>query len=209
MSENIEFEQSNRRSDGEQTHSLILEEAVRLASIEGLSSLTIGRLAERSGISKSGLYAHFGSKKRLQLEVIEAARQIYVREVIERGLAAAPAGLARLRSLCEAYLSYVERRVFPGGCFFFALIAEYDAQPGQFNDEISADAAEWESLLTGLIVEAQSRGEVKETIDPAQLFFELEAALEFTNCRYVLHGDPQILERGRAMVAAALERAMT
>jgi AcrR family transcriptional regulator len=195
-----------RRSDGEQTHATILEEAVRLASIEGLGALTIGRLAQVSGISKSGLYAHFGSKKRLQLETIEAAREIFVREVIQPGLEV-PEGLRQLEALCVAYLSYVERHVFPGGCFFYALMSEFDAQPGTFHEEIVADNREWLGLLTSAAATAQAKGEIDPRIDPDQLVFELEAALELANCQYVLHRDPVALERARTAVRSTLERA--
>ncbi|MGA7269823.1 MAG: helix-turn-helix domain-containing protein, partial [Acidimicrobiia bacterium] len=95
----------SRRSDGEHTHALILDKAVALASVEGLEGLTVGRLAAELGMSKSGVYAHFKSKRRLQTEVIEAAREVFAREVIGPGMAE-PQGLSRLRGLCEAFLTY-------------------------------------------------------------------------------------------------------
>jgi AcrR family transcriptional regulator len=205
MSGNTVSEQPKRRSDGEETHSVILEKAIRLASIEGLSSLTVGRLAASAGMSKSGLYAHFGSKEQLQIEVIEAARAIFVREVIEPGLDSPP-GIERFRSLCYAYLSYVERFVFPGGCFFYALVAEFDAQPGKFRDELLADRREWESLCAETIRDAQERGEVDSRVDPYQLAFEVEGALELANVKYTLERDPAVIERGRAAVDAAIDR---
>ena len=115
--------QRRTRSDGERTRRAILETAVRLATIEGLERLSIGRLAEESRVSKSGLFAHFRSKEKLQLATIEAAREIFVREII----APAEAALVpreRIEQLCERFLSYVERLVFPGGCFFAVAAAE-------------------------------------------------------------------------------------
>jgi AcrR family transcriptional regulator len=206
MIENTSPEQPQRRSDGEETHGAILEEAIRLASIEGLSSLTVGRLAEKVGLSKSGLYAHFGSKERLQMEVIEAARRVFEREVIYPGFSA-PEGAARIRSLCYAYLSYLERRVFPGGCFFFAMLAEFDAQPGRFREEVSADRREWEALMEQQIGIAQEQGEIDPQVEPAQLVFEIEAAMELANLRYNLDRDPAIIDRARATVSAAIDRA--
>jgi AcrR family transcriptional regulator len=207
MSGNTLSGQPQRRSDGEETHHAILEEAIRVASIEGLSSLTLGRLAEKAGMSKSGLYAHFGSKEQLQLEVIETARRIFEREVIGPGLSA-PEGLGQFKGLCDAYLSYLERRVFPGGCFFYTLVAEFDAQPGRFHDEVSADRQEWEHVLEQIIVTAQEQGEIDPQIEPAQLVFEVEAAMELANVRYNLDRDPQIIDRARSTVLAAIERSL-
>jgi AcrR family transcriptional regulator len=97
--------------------------ATQLASVDGIHGLTIGKLAEALGVSKSGLYAHFGSKDQLQLETIAAASAVFEREVLGPALQA-PEGLSRLQALCDAYFSYVERGVFRGGCFFAALLAE-------------------------------------------------------------------------------------
>src|SRR5262245_61664543 len=102
-----------RRSDGKRTHEAILDTAARLASIEGVRGLSIGRLAEATGVSKSGLFAHFGSKERLQLETIAAAGAVFEREILEPAFEA-PAGRPRLDTLFTAYFSYLERRVFPG-----------------------------------------------------------------------------------------------
>ncbi len=199
-------EPPKRRTDGEQTHAQILDIAMRLASIEGLGSLTIGRLARELGVSKSGVFAHFRSKQRLQKETIEAAREIFSREVTEPALAA-PEGLARLEALCEAFLSYVERGVFPGGCFFAQILAEFDAQPGEIRDEVLADQRDWVSLLEELIQDAVRRGELDKATDVGQLAFELSAALEFSNYLSTLHRDPAIAERGREAVRGAIARA--
>src|SRR3954463_12933477 len=103
------------RADGERTRDAILRTAASLATVDGLEGLSIGNLATATGISKSGLYAHFGSKQELQLATVEKAQQILDAEVIQPALAARP-GLAQLEAACEAFLSYVQRRVFPGGC---------------------------------------------------------------------------------------------
>lgn len=194
-----------RRSDGEQTHATILDEAMRLASIEGLNGLTIGRLADVAGISKSGLYAHFGSKERLQLETIEAAWQVFEREVIHPALAA-PEGLARIEALCDAYVSYIERGVFPGGCFFAGLLTEFDAQPGPIHDLVADGNQQWVEFQISLISRAQELGEIDPSVDPEQLAFETEALLEFAGYLYILHRDPAKLKRGRAAAHAILDR---
>src|SRR5437764_8761184 len=118
-----------RRSDGERSRNAILREAAQLATVEGLAGLSIARLAEAVGMSKSGLFAHFGSKEDLQLATIETASAIFDAEVI------APADqkttpLEKIEMLCEQFLSHVERRVFPGGCFFASAAAEFDTHPG-------------------------------------------------------------------------------
>src|SRR5271170_1309015 len=114
-------------TNGARTRTAILQTAADLASVEGLDGLSIGRLASELAMSKSGLFAHFGSKEDLQLAAIEEARQRYVQEVITPALAAG-SGITRLYALCEAFLSYIERGVFPGGCFFAAAVAEFDGK---------------------------------------------------------------------------------
>lgn len=195
-----------RRSEGERTHAAILEAATRIASVDGIHGMTIGRLAEALGVSKSGLYAHFGSKEQLQLETIEAAQSIFEQEVVRPALDA-PEGLRRLETLCHAYISYVERQVFPGGCFFASLLAEMDARSGPIHDLVlSMERARVEGLAE-LVREAQRHGEVASGLDVEQLAFELQACLELTNYHFVLFRDPQVLERGRGAVATILERA--
>src|SRR5207248_10821242 len=100
---------------GERTRQHILERAIDVASVEGLEGLTIGRLAEELEMSKSGLFAHFGSKEELQLATIDAAKQRYIDEIF-RGAIRAPRGYPRLVAICRAWLAYLKRGVFPGGC---------------------------------------------------------------------------------------------
>lgn len=195
-----------RRSDGQHTHAAILDAAVRLASIEGLGSLTIGRLASELGVSKSGVFAHFRSKQRLQQETIAAAEEIFQREVLQPGMAA-PQGRARLERLCEAYLSYVEREVFPGGCFFAHLLAELDATDGPLHDTLANGQQGWVGLLEQQITTAQSAGELDAGLDPRQLAFELYAPLELANYFATLYRDASFVERGRAAVTATIARA--
>src|SRR4051812_29852039 len=124
-----------QRADGARSRQAILTAATQLATVEGLDGLSIARLAEHVGMSKSGLFAHFTSKEDLQLATIDAAAELYNREVTQPGMAAPP-GLARVESLCEAFLSYLERGVLQGGCFFIAAAAEFDAKPGPVKDRL-------------------------------------------------------------------------
>lgn len=195
-----------RRSDGEETHAAILEKAMELASMEGLGSLTIGRLARELGMSKSGVFAHFRSKKRLQRETIEAARRVFAREVMRPALAA-PEGLQQIEAFCEAYLSYVERGVFPGGCFFAHMLAEFDAQDGPLHAEAVADQRGWSEMVGRLIRVAKKRGEIDPRTDEAQFAFELYAPLELANYLSTLHRDPGMVDLGRRAVRATIARA--
>src|SRR5436305_13850324 len=106
----------HRHTAGERSRQTILETAAQLATVEGIDGLSIGRLADAVGMSKSGLYAHFRSKEELQLATIEAANEIFEREVLAP--AAGSKGLEQLRRLADGYLSYIEADFFPGGCFF-------------------------------------------------------------------------------------------
>lgn len=181
---------------------------MRLASIEGLGSLTLGRLARELDISKSGVFAHFRSKQQLQHETIEAAEAVFTQEVIEPGLDA-PEGLGQLEALCEAYLNYLERGVFPGGCFFAQLLAEYDAPSGTIHDTLAEGQRGWLGLLEGLITAAQDQHELDPGADPRQMSFELYAALELANYLSTLYRDPALIDRGRTAVRATIARART
>ena len=136
---------------GERTRQTILEAAVDIASVAGLEGLTIGQLATKLSMSKSGLFAHFGSKEELQLATVEAARSVFIREVIEPTFAA-ERGLARLWQLCDAWFSYVSSKVFRGGCFFAAAAAEFDSRPGPVRDRIAAIMKEWLSTYFPIFV---------------------------------------------------------
>ncbi|MFV8835977.1 TetR/AcrR family transcriptional regulator [Aquisalimonas sp.] len=203
---NRDHDGPRRRSDGEQTHAHILDAAMRLASIEGLGSLTIGRLARELGVSKSGVFAHFRSKQRLQEETLHAAEAVFQREVLQPGLNA-PEGLARLESLCNAYLSYVERGVFPGGCFLAQALAEFDAQTGPLHDAVARGHQTWLELIEDQIIAAQRLKELDPLIDAGQLAFELCAPLELANYLATLYRDPEITARGRAAVRSIIARA--
>jgi AcrR family transcriptional regulator len=179
---------------------------MELASIDGLGSLTLGRLARELGMSKSGVFAHFRSKERLQRETVGAARRVFAREVLNPALAA-PEGLGQIEAFCEAYFSYLEVGVFPGGCFFAHMLAEYDAQSGPLHDEALADQRGWNRLIGRMIRAAMERGEIDPSTDGVQLAFELYAPLELANYLSTLHRDPGLLEHGRRAVRDTLARA--
>ncbi len=193
-----------KTSHGAKTRQAILATAADVASVDGLDGLTVGRLAAELSMSKSGLFAHFGSKQDLQLATIEEARHRYVREVIEPALAAGT-GIRRLHALCESFLSYIERGVFPGGCFFASAMAEFDAKaPGPVRDRIAECQAQWMDTLERTAANAQAAGELDTSTDPQQLAFELEAALLSANWYYHLYHDPAYLQRARRAVGDRL-----
>jgi AcrR family transcriptional regulator len=194
------------RVDGLRSRRTILDAAARLATVEGLEGLSIGRLAEHIGMSKSGLYAHFGSKEELQLATVETAAKIFRDDVINP-TETVEAPLARLEALCEAFLSHLERRVFPGGCFFVSAAAEFDTHPGPVKEEVALFLRGWLGTLEDLAAGAQRDGDLDRAEDPAQLAFELDAYLLMANMAYLLHNDPHTLDRARTAIQARLTRA--
>jgi AcrR family transcriptional regulator len=199
--------QRKPRADGERSRRAILDAATKLATVEGLDGLSIGRLAEHIGMSKSGLYAHFGSKEELQLATVEAADEIFTAVVLAPAEQAATP-LARLETLCEAFLVHVERRVFPGGCFFASVAAEFDTHPGPVKERIAQSLQGWMDLLARLVREAQAAGELPAE-DPEQVAFELDGYLLIANMSFVLSGDANVTDRARRAVAARLGRPRT
>jgi AcrR family transcriptional regulator len=191
------------RTAGDRSRRAILEAAARLATVEGLEGLSIGRLADEVGMSKSGLYAHFRSKLELQLATIATAEEVFRHEVMEPGRATPP-GTGRIYALCDAFLSHVERGVFPGGCFFAAAAAEMNVRPGPLRDRIAEFVGGWMQAIGDAVREAQSEGEIRPEIDPAQLAFETNALLVAANLAYPLFGEPGILERARQGVRERL-----
>lgn len=187
------------RTKGEQTRSAILDEAARLATVVGLDGLSVGGLAKAIGMSKSGVYAHFGSKRELQLSTIESARVTFTEEVLRPALEA-PKGSGRLLSACEEFLSHVERGVFPGGCFFSAAAVDVASWPGPVRDAISGQRTAWLAVLERLAREAQELGEIDSDQDPAQLAFELQALLAAANTAFILQGDPIVFQQARCAV---------
>ena len=191
------------RADGERTRSAILRTAASLATVDGLEGLSIGNLAAATGISKSGLYAHFGSKQELQLATVDEAERILTAEVIQPALAAPP-GLGQLAAACEAYFSYVERPVFPGGCFFAATALEMGTRPGPVKDRVAATQNGFTALLRSFAATAIEQHELPAREDPDWLAFELHAILLGADTKFVLNDDPAILDLARQVVRQRL-----
>jgi len=194
-----------RRADGERSRAAILEEATRLATIEGIEGLSIGRLADEVGMSKSGLFAHFGSKEELQLATVEQADAVFRADVLEPA-AEATTGRERLERLVDGFLRYIEVETYPGGCFFASVLAEVDMRPGPVRDRLVVFLNDWLGRLEVAIRDAQSEGDLDASEDPAQLAFEVEAALLTANAQFVVSRSYEPIERARRMIARALSR---
>jgi AcrR family transcriptional regulator len=155
-------------------------------------------------VPKSSDYALFGSKQELQLATVNAARASFVAEVVAPALAETKPGHERLRALSEGYLSYVERRVFPGGCFFVAASAEVGGRPGRVHDHVARVQQQWQEILAAEADAAAEKRELPEGSDPEQLAFELGVILAGTDIVSVLHDDDRAVARARSAVERRL-----
>ncbi len=196
------------RSDGLHSRETILNAAARLATIEGLEGMSIGRLADYIGMSKSGLYAHFGSKEELQLATVDTATRIFQHEVIEPTESIADP-TERLEALCDAFLGHLERDVFPGGCFFISAAAELDTRPGPVLELVNDVIDGWTSMFAELLQQAQEQGFVTRDEDTAQLAWELDSFLVMGNMGWVVNKQQTPLDRARKAFRARLALART
>jgi len=172
---------------GSETRASILGRAVDLASVEGLEGLTIGRLAAELRMSKSGLFAHFGSKQELQLATIGAAAERFRAAVIDPALDL-PDGAPRLRAMAERYLDQLED--YSGGCFWAATSAEHDDRPGPVRDAIAASLDAW-------LRELERQARIAGVEHPERFAFELFSLVMGANARYRLSGDRQVFKYAR------------
>lgn len=195
-----------RRSDGERTRNAILREAGRLATVEGIGGLSIARLAQAVGISKSGLFAHFGSKEELQVATIEMARTVFTEEVIDPALTS-PTGLERVQALGEHFLLYVEGGLYPGGCFFASVAAEMAMRPGPVRDGAVQVQEEFIGQLERAVRDAQGEGAIDAREDGAQLAFELGGFLSLANAQFAVSGQSAPIERARRALKGRLAAA--
>jgi AcrR family transcriptional regulator len=204
----VEKPTRRRRSDGERSRHAILREATRLATVEGIDGLSIGGLARAIGMSKSGLYAHFGSKEELQLATIDTAEGVFNADVIAPAMQSDD-GLPRAQALCERFLSHVERGVFPGGCFFSSVAAELDTRPGPVRDRITAFLSEWAELIASSLAAAQRQGDLNSDASIDQIAFELNAMLAQANAVFLLYGDRKAFDLARRAIRDRIAQAAT
>jgi len=183
---------------GEQTRAAILDEALKIASKLGLEGLTIGSLADATGMSKSGLFAHFGSREDLQLAVLEHAAQLYGEKVfvpvlkIERGL-------PRLRALFERWLDWALESGLPGGCIMISAAIEYDDRPGPIRDAAIANQHRGNAITKKAVRLAIDEGHLAPSTDPEQISFEMLGIVLASHNHRRLLGDREA--RKRALTA--------
>ena len=180
-----------------------LAAAVDLASVIGLEGLTIGGLADRLGMSKSGLVGRFGSKEQLQLATLAQAAEIF-RRIVYEPASAAPPGLGRLHAICDSWVSYLGRPPFPGGCFLTTAMVEFDARPGPVHDMVKKVMRRWLALLEREITTAVENGELPAETDPKDVAFTINALAVGTNCDFQLNRNRESLRRARRAMAAVL-----
>lgn len=183
-------------SKGDLTRTAILEAGVEVAAMEGLESLSIGPLADRVGLSKSGLYAHFRSKEGLQLAVLEHARGDFVTHVLVPALKA-PRGEPRLCSIIDHWLAWSASKAGGGGCVFIAAAAAYDDRPGAVRDLLVQTQQDWIDDLNLTVTKAQNEGHFRSDLDPAQFTYELYGLILAHHFYTRLLGDASSPDRTR------------
>ncbi|GII81812.1 TetR family transcriptional regulator [Sphaerisporangium rufum] len=184
---------------GMRSREAILEQAVSLASVEGLDGLSLGRLATATGTSKSGFFAHWRDKEQLQLDAVDWAGRQWTEQVMAPALRA-PAGVRRLFALHEARLRFYGEGVLPGGCFFFTVQAEFDDRPGAVRDRVARALRAWQECMRRLVAEAIAMGELAASVDVAQLAYEIDALGEMVIIHSRLHDGPAALGYARRAV---------
>src|SRR3954470_23535370 len=200
----VNMERTRRtRSDGDRRREAILTAAVSLATVDGLEGLTIGNLAGSLGMSKSGVYAHFGSKQDLQLATVDEAGRIFRAEVIEPALAA-PRGLAQLVAVCDAFFDHLLRHTFPGGCFFAGAALEMGTRPGPVKEQIAEFQSGLTALMRQFILTAVEQHELPDDEDPDALAFELNGIILAANTGFVLGQGPAALDVALSIVRRRL-----
>lgn len=192
-----------RRQRGDKTRRSVATRAAALASIDGLSGMTLSQVAAELGMSKSSIQAAFATKEQLQLAAVQAASETFVREVVTPAMAAAE-GAARLRALTEAWLAYVEHRVFPGGCFMVATLSEFDSRPGPVRDALRQARHAWLQLLERNVRLAQAAGEIDTQPAPALVAFEVDALLSMANVQRNITDDVSALDDARRLIELRL-----
>lgn len=188
---------------GEQTRAAIVDSALELSARVGLEGLTIGALAERMQMSKSGVFAHFGSREDLQIAVLRAYERRFVDDILRPALQA-PRGLPRLRGIFERWL---ERTAIEAesGCILISGASEYDDRPGAVREVLVGMVRSWQRELSRAIQQAVEVGDLAPDADPADLVFEMYGVI------LALHHDARLLGSGGAPARArrTFERLLT
>ena len=188
---------------GQDTKAAILDAAVAIASEVGFTSLTIGQLAEHTGMSKSGLFAHFRSKEAMQLETLDWARERFT-DIVIRPTLAAPRGEPRVRALFDRWLEW-ETGALRGGCIFVTASAEFDDQPGPMRDAVVRNQQDWMEFLATVAGTAVAEGDFRADLDTEQLAFTLQGLMLGYHHAARLMQDPKALDHTRRALDQLLE----
>jgi AcrR family transcriptional regulator len=198
-----ETKKDRRSSKGAETKRKILAHAMGIAAREGLAGLTIGRLARDLRMSKSGLFAHFRSKRSLEMATINEARNVFASQVLSPAKAANE-GIEQLWALCNSWLAHIERRVFPGGYFFTGAFFECAERSGSIEDEINRMAREWWEMLRNVVQKAQDRAEINSNVDARQISFDLNGILIAGYWAYLAEKKEEIFAETRTTLFAKM-----
>lgn len=192
-----------RRVRGDRTRRAIAAKAAAIASVDGLSGMSLARLADATGTPKSSVQGAFRTKAELQLATIARASEIFVGAVVAPAQRAEP-GIRRLWSLIDGFLAYVEQRVFPGGCFMAATFPEFDSRPGPVRDALRRTRSQWLGVLEAEVRTAQQAGELDSDLEPGDIAFEIDALLAAANVGHNLTGEPTPLLSARSVLRRRL-----
>ena len=191
------------RSDGIRSREAILRTAASLASIRGIEALSLGDLAAEVGMSKSGMYAHFGSKEELQLATVEAAKAVF-EDVVVQPAEAYPKGRDGLIALSDRFFEHIRDRVFPGGCFFDATGAELQSHPGPVRDAVFAVLHDWQGNVREHARAAMANGELAPGDDVDQVVFDVLAFHSLAHAMFRMEGDGRVIDRAERAVRLRL-----
>ena len=192
-------------SKGQATKDAILDEAVGIASRVGFTGLTIGQLAEQTGMSKSGLFAHFRSKEALQLETLERGRERFT-DLVIRPTLAQPRGIKRVRALLDNWLAW-ETEALQGGCIFVTGSIEYDDQPGPMRDALVRNQRDWSEFVATVAGTAVAEGDFRADLDTEQFAFTLQGLMYAFHHTARLLQDPRSLEHTRKAAEQLIDSA--
>ncbi|MTE14228.1 TetR/AcrR family transcriptional regulator [Nocardia sp. CT2-14] len=190
-----------RRLKGARARAAIARHAADVASVEGLTGLSLGRLAGDLGVSKSGVATLFGTKENLQLAAVQSAREVFIEYVVRPAMSQAR-GMPRLRAIVDRWFDYVGEPLLPGGCFRGANVPEFDSRPGPVRDALAADRDDWFAVLEKEIGRAQEQGYLAG-LDPHAVAFQLDAVVAAANTAARM-GDETALPTARAIVDGLL-----
>ena len=193
----------NSVAEAAKTRATIIDRAVQVASVDGLEGVTIGRLATDLGMSKAGVIGQFENKEDLQAAALDAASEIFIREVWEPVAEREP-GLGRLLALCDSWIAHVAGSAFAGGCFWTGASIEYDARRSALRDRVEDEMQRWRKTLRREVRAAVETGELPADTDPDQIAFELQGLVMGLNQALRLFGDKRAPTRARRAVRRLL-----